>query len=107
MQDSVLGLAGCASSRIGRDIVWKFLQKNWMKLVERFGENSNCLISLVESSLPDFTDDKTANEIKSFFDSVNTPIVTRAIKQILETIYMRIKVLQRDSKAIEEYLTEQ
>ncbi|CAF1549163.1 unnamed protein product [Adineta steineri] len=29
-----------ASSRVGRDIVWKFLQKNWTKLVERFGENS-------------------------------------------------------------------
>ena len=48
MQDSVSGLAGCTSSRVGRDIVWKFLQKNWTKLAERFGEKSSFLISFVE-----------------------------------------------------------
>ena len=48
MQDSVSGLAGCTSSRVGRDIVWKFLQKNWSKLAERFGEKSSFLISFVE-----------------------------------------------------------
>ncbi|CAF4536140.1 unnamed protein product [Rotaria sp. Silwood1] len=106
MQDSASGLVGCTSSRIGRDIVWKFLQKNWMKLVERFGEKSCFLISFVEYCLSDFADEKTASEIKSFFDSVHTPIVTRAVKQALETIHMRVKVLQRDSKAIEKYLTE-
>ena len=29
MQDSASGIVGCTSSRIGRDLVWKFLQKNW------------------------------------------------------------------------------
>jgi len=38
MQDSASGIVGCTSSRIGRDLVWKFLQTNWRKLVERFGE---------------------------------------------------------------------
>ncbi|CAF4602604.1 unnamed protein product [Rotaria sp. Silwood1] len=106
-QDSTSALAGCTSSRIGRNIVWKFLQKNWMKLVERFGDNSRFLVSFVERCLSDFADEETANEIKSFFDSVDTPIVKRAVKQVLEKIYMRVKVLQRDSKAIEEYLKEQ
>ncbi|CAF5173070.1 unnamed protein product, partial [Rotaria magnacalcarata] len=36
----------------------------------------------------------------------NTPIVTRVVKQVVETIHMRAKVLQRDSKAIQEYLTQ-
>ncbi|CAF4010185.1 unnamed protein product, partial [Rotaria sp. Silwood2] len=107
MQDSASGLVGCTSSCIGRDIVWKFLQKNWMKLIERFGEKSSFLISFVEYCLSDFVDENVASEIKSFFDSVNTPIVTRAVKQVLETIHMRVKVLQRDAKAIEEYLTKQ
>jgi hypothetical protein len=48
MQDSASGLVGCTSSREGRDIVWKFLQKNWQILVERFGEKSNFLIYFVE-----------------------------------------------------------
>jgi hypothetical protein len=48
MQDSISGLAGCTSSRDGRDLVWKFLQKNWKTLVERFGEKSNFLIAFVE-----------------------------------------------------------
>jgi len=48
-----------------------------------------------------------ANEIKSFFDTNNTPIVARPVKKVLETIHMRTKVLKRDSKAIEEYLNQQ
>jgi hypothetical protein len=48
MQDSISGVVGCTSSRDGRDLVWKFLQKNWTTLVERFGETSNFLIAFVE-----------------------------------------------------------
>ncbi len=48
MQDSISGLVGCTSSHVGRDLVWQFLQENWKKLVTRFGEKSNFLISFVE-----------------------------------------------------------
>jgi hypothetical protein len=48
MQDSIAGISGCTSSRVGRDLVWKFLQKNWTKLVERYGEKSSFLIYFVE-----------------------------------------------------------
>jgi hypothetical protein len=48
MQDSISGVVGCTSSREGRVLVWKFLQKNWTTLVERFGETSNFLIAFVE-----------------------------------------------------------
>jgi len=47
---------------------------------------------------------KTASEIKSFYDSMNTPLVARPVKKVLETIHMRAEVLKRDSKAIEKYL---
>ncbi|CAF1250693.1 unnamed protein product [Adineta steineri] len=107
MQDAYIGFAGCASSRIGRDIVWKFLQKNWTKLVERFGESSVFLIYFVESCLSNFADEKLVSEIESFFHSANTSTVTLAVKQVIETIQMRSNVLKRDSKAIEEYLSQQ
>jgi len=48
MQDFASGIIGCTTNRIGRDLVWKFLQNNWTKLVTRFGEKSNYLISFVE-----------------------------------------------------------
>lgn len=48
MQDSISGVVGCTSSRVGRDLVWQFLQENWKTLVERFGEKSNFLIAFVE-----------------------------------------------------------
>ncbi|CAF2647758.1 unnamed protein product [Rotaria sp. Silwood2] len=107
MQDAISGLVGCTSSCEGRNLVWKFLQNNWRTLVERFGEKSNFLIAFVEYGLSDFADEKTASEIKSFFDKMNTPIVTRPVKKVLETIHMRSEVLKRDSKAIEEYLKQQ
>jgi len=106
-QDTISGLVGCTSSRVGRDIVWKFLQENWSSLVKSFGEKSNFLINFVEYGLGDFADDKTASEIKKFFDSQNTPIVARPVKKVLETIHMRAEVLKRDSKAIEGYLKQQ
>ncbi|CAF4080772.1 unnamed protein product, partial [Adineta steineri] len=107
MQDAYIGIAGCASSRVGRDIVWKFLQNNWTKLVERFGESSVFLIYFVESCLSNFADEKLVSEIESFFHSANTSTVTLAVKQVIETIQMRSNVLKRDSKAIEEYLSQQ
>ncbi|CAF3739140.1 unnamed protein product [Adineta steineri] len=106
MQDIYVGVIGCVSSRIGRDIVWKFLQNKWTTIVERYGEKSSFLTTFVECCLSGFVDEKTASEIQSFFDSANTPIVTRAVKQVVETIQMRSKVLKRDSKAIEEYLSQ-
>jgi hypothetical protein len=48
MQDSYLGLASCATSCVGRDLVWKFLRTNWTKLVKRFEESSRILICFVE-----------------------------------------------------------
>lgn len=107
MQDSISGLVGCISNRVGRDLVWKFLQENWKSLVERFGEKSNFLIAFVEYGLSDFADEKVANDIQTFFDSANTPIVTRPVKKAVETIRMRSQVLKRDSKAIEEFLKQQ
>ncbi|CAF3082289.1 unnamed protein product [Rotaria sp. Silwood2] len=87
IQDSISGFVGCTSCRDGRDLVWKFLQKNWKTLVERFG-------------------DKTS-EIKAFFDTMDTPIVARPVKKVLETIHMRSEVLKHDLKAIEKYLKQQ
>ncbi|CAF1586185.1 unnamed protein product [Adineta ricciae] len=103
-QDLYMGVAGCAVNCVGRDIVWKYLKKNWIPLVECFGEKNHSLMKFVELCLSDFADENIANEIKLFFDSVNTPVVTRAVKQVVETICMRAKILQRDSKMIKEYL---
>ncbi|CAF1392293.1 unnamed protein product [Adineta steineri] len=89
MQDSFYGLVGCTSSRDGRGLVWKFLQKNWKTLAERFGEKSRFLVRFVEMGLSNFADEKIADEIKLFFDSANTPIITRPVKKVLETIHMR------------------
>ncbi|CAF1689720.1 unnamed protein product, partial [Adineta ricciae] len=85
-QDLYMGVAGCAVNCVGRDIVWKYLKKNWIRLVECFGEKNHSLMKFVELCLSDFADENIANEIKLFFDSVNTPIVTRAVKQVVETI---------------------
>jgi len=48
MHDSYLGLASCATSCVGRDLVWKFLRTNWTKLVKRFEESSRILSFFVE-----------------------------------------------------------
>jgi len=48
MQDSTAGLSGCTSSRIGRELSWKYLQNNWSKLLQRFGDKSSYLIYFVE-----------------------------------------------------------
>lgn len=107
MQDSISGLAGCTTSRVGRDLCWQYIKNNWKVLVERFGAKSSFLIYFVEYALSDFADENTANEIKAFYESANTPIVARPVKKVVETINMRAQVLKRDSQAIEEYLKQQ
>ncbi|CAF3284331.1 unnamed protein product [Rotaria sp. Silwood2] len=104
MQDTISGLIGCTSTCVGRDLVWKFLRKNWTTLVERFGEKSNFLAYFVEYGLSEFADEKIANEIKSFFETINLPIIARPVNKVLETIHMRSEVLKHDSKAIKDYL---
>lgn len=106
-QDSIYGIFGCSSSRVGRAVVWEFLQKHWGDIVQRFGEKSSLIIYVVEFALGDYADDATAEQVKKFFDSANMPILGRPIKKVLETINMRSKILERDSQAIKEYLTQQ
>lgn len=47
-QDSIYGIFGCSSSRVGRAVVWEFLQKHWGDIVQRFGEKSSLIIYVVE-----------------------------------------------------------
>lgn len=67
-------------------------------------EKTKFSLFFLKITLDSFADEKIADEIQTFFDSVSTPIVSRAVKQVIETIRMRSQVLQRDSKAIEDYL---
>lgn len=71
-----------------------------------FYESSQWIFVFIQC-LEDFADEQTAIEIKTFFDAADTPIVKRSVQQVVETVNMRAKVLQRDSKAIAEYLAQQ
>lgn len=91
------------ANHAGRKIGWKYMQKNWSKLIADYGEGGHLLARLVKS-LNHFVSSKDADEIKKFFTKNKAPAGERTVEQVLEHIYSNHEWLKRDGKGIERFL---
>ncbi len=102
-QDTPAVIASVIRNREGKELAWKFIQKQWPTLLSRYGEGGHMLSRLVESTAV-FNDKKYADEIKSFFKKHPAPGAERTTRQVLETILTRALWKKRDQEAISTWL---
>jgi puromycin-sensitive aminopeptidase len=100
---SLLFSAGRASPR-AREMVWEFVQEKWAWLKDRY---KGSLARVVEVATAGFVTEEKAVEVETFFKSNQAPAAERVVSQICEAIRLNAKWLERDSRAIEEWLKSQ
>ena len=95
-----LGLA----STYGRDLTWRFVKKNWTKIMKFYGEGNHILAYIV-LSLSRHTTMDMHKDIKTFFAKNKVPAATRAVQQALEYVETNALWKNRDLKNIEKWLS--
>jgi puromycin-sensitive aminopeptidase len=103
IQDTVGVLSGVGLNPIGRDIWWRFIQKNWKTLASRYGEGGLTLARAIKC-ISGSAEEKHLKEFKKFFITHEAPGAKRAIDQVIERLEGNVAWLKRDKKIIERFL---
>lgn len=103
-QDTVFVIASVALNSNGRDLAWQFFKDNWDKISERY-TGGYLLSRLVKLLTEGFANDQMAKEVEDFFEKNKASGTERTVQQSIETILLNTSWLNRDSAAIEKYLS--
>ncbi|XP_041374476.1 puromycin-sensitive aminopeptidase-like [Gigantopelta aegis] len=102
-QDTVFVLCSAGGSVKGRQLIWKFVQKNWTTFHDRY--KSGFLLSrLVKSSTENFVTEELAKDVEKFFADHPAPAAERTIQQSCENIRLNARWMERDSAKVKEFL---
>ncbi|XP_062515092.1 puromycin-sensitive aminopeptidase-like [Corticium candelabrum] len=102
-QNTISVLISCGGSKLGRELLWQFVQKNWQTLHDKY-EGGLLFSGLVKSSCDKFASEDKAKEIEAFFAAHPAPGAERAVQQAIERVCLNAAWLARDSNAIESWL---
>ena len=83
----------------GKDILWPWLKKYWMRLVRKFGVG-NPLANRIVASSGGVIDDMQENDVRVFFQKNPMPGTERILEQTLERVRIRSKFLRRIRKEL-------
>ena len=83
----------------GKDILWPWLKKYWMRLVRKFGVG-NPLANRIVASIGGVIDDKQEDDVRTFFKKNPMPGTERILEQTLERVRIRSKFLRRIRKEL-------
>jgi len=83
----------------GKDILWPWLKKYWMRLVRKFGVG-NPLANRIVASIGGVIDDMQENDVRVFFKKNPMPGTERILEQTLERVRIRSKFLRRIRKEL-------
>ncbi|CAF1231329.1 unnamed protein product [Rotaria magnacalcarata] len=89
----------------GCEIAWKYLQDNWNKIEETYGEHDAHLIKFIEKVPSHFATRDREEEVQKFYVDHPNPLLNRSIKKVLELINIRRAILERDEHNIHQFLS--
>lgn len=101
-QDAPGMLAAVLGNPYGRELAWKYIQKNWPELQKRYAHGH--LLSRLLAQLSVFTDKKYISEIKSFFKTHPAPNAKRTIDQAIEQIEINHLWRTKEAPTIDQWL---
>lgn len=107
-QDYFTLLGSISGNRNGEGLVWDYVRDNWQDISNRFGLSERNLGRIIPTITSRFTTKSKLNEMKRFFeDFPNAGAGVNARIQALETVKNNIKWLERNQKAIGDWLLNQ
>ncbi len=84
-QNLFVPISKMVSNPYGKELIWPWIQKNWKKIIAKFGIG-NPLLNKIIGTLSAESDFKKEQEIKYFFKKYPTPGTEMKIAQTLERI---------------------
>ncbi|CAF3083526.1 unnamed protein product [Rotaria socialis] len=94
-----------AHNRRGSEICWMYMQENWKKIVQLYGEHDSHLIHYIENIPGLFASVERSEEVRKFYIAHPNPFLDRSIKKVLEQINIRRLVLERHEQSINQFLS--
>jgi puromycin-sensitive aminopeptidase len=83
-------------------LAWEFVQANWSKLAESFGETT--MLGDIVKCFSDFASADKAVEVATFLNKNAPPKLKRTIEQTIESIRTNAAWLERDREAVKQWL---
>jgi aminopeptidase N len=101
-QDGPSAISIVAANGKGGDLCWEFCKQNWDAILKKFQQSSS--LSRIVGQCGNFATRAKKADVEAFFASHAHPGAERAVKQAVERIESNAQWLERDGKAISEYL---
>uniref|UniRef100_A0A5F8ADE0 Aminopeptidase n=1 Tax=Macaca mulatta TaxID=9544 RepID=A0A5F8ADE0_MACMU len=90
---------------VGYPLAWKFLRKNWNKLVQKFELGSQSIAHMVMGTTNQFSTRTWLEEVKGFFSSLKeNGSQLRCVQQTIETIEENIRWMDKNFDKIRVWL---
>jgi len=105
-QDVFYVYAGLGANPKSREATWKYVRENFATFQKRFSAGMALLPRIIASATQYFVTEEKAVEVEQFFAEHPVEEAARSIKQTLETIRIQHQWLERDSKAVSEFLAQ-
>jgi len=102
-QDTVMAMAGCTGSLMGRRLTWQFTKDNWEELHKRY-QGGFLLSRLIKISTDNFATEAEEKDVEEFFKGKEVPAAERVILQSIESIQVNTRWLLRDQDIIVKWL---
>ncbi|MDE2030924.1 MAG: M1 family metallopeptidase [Patescibacteria group bacterium] len=102
-QDAPFIIGAVWQNSYGRDLTWKYVQKNWEIILKKYGEGGHFLSRLL-SPLGNHIKAKDVNDAKKFFKKNNAPGAERTLEQVYERVYSNEAWLKSDKNDIKKWL---
>lgn len=105
-QDVIYITRTTGANPAARRPTWKFVQENWDFFYNRYGIGGgiSLLGRIVSTATQDFTDEKDAKSVESFFAGKETTTFDLTLKQSLERIRMNAGWLTANRQAVAQWL---
>ncbi len=105
-QDAIYITRATGASIAGRRATWDFVTKNWDFFYRRYGIGGgiSLLGRIVSTSTQEFTDEKDAAAVESFFKDRETTTFSRTLNQSLERIRLNASWLNTHRDSVSKWL---
>lgn len=102
--DSIRPVLGVVLNRYHGELGWKFIQDNWITIVQRYGQGGHLLTYFVDAVGGVFNTTGKAQEIEDFFSKNPAAGAERKVKQAVERTKLRAAWRERDLNDIKNFL---
>jgi len=106
-QDTYIPILSMASHPNGGQVAWEFVKNNWEELKKRFNAGGLKMMGSFIEVPVGFNQEFLLDDVKEFFASHQLESTKRGMKQVVETIEMRIHWLERDRESINTWFASQ